>query len=633
MKKRIVFCLIFIISILEIYSAENANSRNLSEEEQLILVGTGGFNDGFYDIAEKEFEIFVKDYANHARIYDICYLLGKTLFIKGKIKEAKVVFLKIINENNNFEYLDYVLFWVAEAERKLGNEEGAKKVLLSIIKRFPKFVWINYCYYLLGQLELKSNNLTQAESNFKRASLLSNNNELMVSSFLWLGILSYKRNNFEAAEAYFQTIWKDPQFIPQEYLRYVLFWLSEAQLKLGKFNDAKFHYKTFSERFGNDSLIPEVHWKLGFCEYRQGNIKNSIEIFQAFKNQFKDPQLTLFTYYLLGEIFLINGDCPSSIKELTSILSKPQGNAFLGGAFLMLYWNDTCLGETEEANKIFQKLQKLDHFEDEKAYIQWLNAEVIFLKGKISDSLPYFFNILNTNYREKALYQIGRGYFFENKFREAITNLDILFLEFPNSKYFEECMFIKGECLAELGNFDTALETYELILRQNRNNLWELLALTQVGNIYLFKNENAKAENAFNRIIYAFRDHPLHFNAAFQLANLYFKEKNIVDALYYYSMVLKGNMQELFGEIYFRLGEIFYQEEKYEKALASFETAMRYLKESSSWFYLTQLEIGNLQRRGGKYEEAKRSYMIILDHSKDEEINKAVKELLNHLER
>ena len=486
---------------------------------------------------------------------------------------------------------------------------------------------------MLGNLELESNNLTQAESYFKRTSLSSNNNELIRSSIFWLGILSYKRNNFEAAAAYLQTIWKDPKFVPNEYLRYVLFWLSEAQLKLGKFNDARLHYKTFSERFENDSLIPEVYWKLGFCEYRLGNIKNSIEIFQAFKNQFKDPQLTLFTYYLLGEIFLINGDYPSSIKELTSILSKPQGNALLGGAFLTLYWNYTCLGEVEEANKIFQRLQKLDHFEDEKTFVQWLNAEMIFLKGKISDSLPYFFNILNTNYREKALFQIGRGYFFENKFREAITNLDILFLEFPNSKYLEECIFIKGECLAELGNVDPALETYDLILRQNRNNLWELFALTQVGNIYLFQNENAKAENVFNRIIYSFRDHPLHFNAAFQLANLYFKENNIVNALYYYSMVLKGNMGELFGEVYFRLGEIFYQEGKYEKALASFETAMRYLKESSSWFFLTQLEIGNLQRRGGKYEEAKRSYMIILDHSKDEEINKAVKELLNHLER
>ena len=378
MKIKIIVYFLFIVLILFIFSLQNAHSKNLTEEEQLILVGTGGFNDGFYDIAEKEFEIFVRDYANHGKIYDICYLLGKTLLIKGKLKEARAVFLKIINENNNFEYMDYALFWVAEAERKLGNEEEAKKALLSIIKKFPKFAWIDYCYYLLGHLELASNKLTHAESYFKRASLSSNNNELIRSSIFWLGILSYKRNDFEATAAYFQTIWKDPKFFPHEYLRYVLFWLGEAQLKLGKFNDARLSYKTFSEQFKNDSLIPEVYWKLGFCEYRLGNTKDSVEIFQSFKNQFKDPQLTLFTHYLLGEIFLINGDHPSSIKELSSILSKPQGNPLWGGSFLTLYWDYIHLGEVEEANKIFQRLAKLDHFEDEKTFFQWLNAEMIF---------------------------------------------------------------------------------------------------------------------------------------------------------------------------------------------------------------------------------------------------------------
>jgi hypothetical protein len=43
------------------------------------------------------------------------------------------------------------------------------------------------------------------------------------------------------------------------------------------------------------------------------------------------------------------------------------------------------------------------------------------------------------------------------------------------------------------------------------------------------------------------------------------------------------------------------------------------------------LEIGNLQRKWGKYEEAKKAYTIILDHSKDEEIKIAAKMLLNHM--
>ena len=285
----------------------------------------------------------------------------------------------------------------------------------------------------------------------------------------------------------------------------------------------------------------------------------------------------------------------------------------------------------EGANKIFQRLQKLNPFEDERIFIQWLNAETIFSEGKISDSLPYYFNILNTRYREKALFRIGKGYFFENKFREAITNLDILLLEFPNSQYVKECLFIKGECLLQLGNLDQALKTFDLIARQNGNNPWQLFALTQLGSIYFSRDENDKAEVAFKSVIHEFPNHPLFYHAALQLGNLNFKKKNIVEAISYYSMVLKGNILELFGEASFGLGEIFYQQGKYEKAFMSFETAIPYLKENSLWFFLTQLEIGNLQKKWGKYEQAKKSYRVVLDHSKDEEMKKAAKELLDHI--
>ena len=632
MKKKVACYFIISILIGGIFSVQNLYSKNISEEDQLILVGIGAYNDGFYDIAEKQFSQFIRDYPNHGKVYDVCYLLGKTLLNQKKVKEAKKIFLKIINESKNFEYMGYSFFWMAEIEMKLGNGEDAYKFLLSIIKKFPKFEWIDYSYYRLGLLDFKSNKLNLAESSFKKVSLLSKNNELIRSSWFWLGILYYKQNNYEVAAGYFKTIWEDPQSAPKEYLKHTLFWLSESQLKLGRFNDARLNYKTFYEQFKSDPLISEVYWRLGFCEYRLGNIKDAFEIFQSFKKEFKDSQLSSYTHYLLGEIFLTHGDYPSSIKELNTIFNQPKGNILWGVSALTLFWNYVHLGEMDGANRIFQRLQKLNPSEDEKVLVQWLNAEIIFSEGRISDSLPYYFNILNTRYREKALFQIGKGYFFENKFREALTNLDILLLEFPNSKYSEECLFMKGECLIQLGNLDHALGTYDLIVRQNRNNPWQLFALAQLGSIYFSRDENDKAEVLFKRIIHDFPNHPLFSHAALQLGNLYFKKKNIVEAISYYSIVLKGNILELFGEASFALGEIFYQQGKYEKALTNYEIAIQYLKETSLWFFLTQLEIGNLQKKWGKYEEAKKSYRIVIDHSKDEEIRKAAKELLDHME-
>ena len=632
MKVKIIFYLFLCFFVTGFLFAQESHSKNIKEDEQLIWVGIGAFKDGFYDIAEKQFTNFINIYPKHDKLFEICFLLGRTLLIRGKLKDANKAFLKIVNENKNYENMDYTLFGMAEVEMRLGNREEAERLLISIIKRYPKFEQIDYSYYLLGLLELGSNQLTPAESTFKKVSQYSKNNELIRSSLFWLGILSFKQKQYETAASYFKTLWENPKSIPAEYLTYALFWLGETQLKLGRFNEAHTYYKTFCERFKNDPLAPMAFWRTGFCEYQSGNTNHSIETFQSFKNQFKDSPLLLYTHFLLGKMFLMNGDHLSSIKELNLILPVSQGNILGGASLLMLYWNYVQLGENEGANRTFQRLQKLNQFEDEKIFVQWLIAEMFFTRGEILESLPYYFNILNSKFREKSLFQIGKGYFFENKFREAMINLDILLLEFPNSQYLEEGLFIKGECLVKSGNLDKALETFSLIIREKKNSFWQLFTLTQIGSIYSFRNDHQKAEDAFKRVMEDFPNHPLFYHAALQLGNLKFNDKNIVEAIHYYSIVLKGNILELFGEAHFGLGEIFYQQGKYEKALLSFETAMRYLKETSSWFFLTHLEIGNLKKRWGKYEEAKKSYLIVLDQSKDEEMKKAARELLNRME-
>jgi len=306
--------------------------------------------------------------------------------------------------------------------------------------------------------------------------------------------------------------------------------------------------------------------------------------------------------------------------------------ALWGISLLTQYWNNLRLGAMDEANRVFQRLAKLNTFQDEQTFVQWLNAQVFFADGKISDALPYYFNLLNTRFREKALFQIGRGYFFEKKFREAMTNLDILFLEFSDSRYLEEALFMKAECLVFLEDWDQALEAFQLILRQKKRHVWQLLAWVQVGNISLLQKSSERAENAFRKAMDFFPEHPLSYYAAFQLGNLEFRKGNLVEADRYFSAALKGNLSDLMGETYYRLGEVFYEQERFDKALASFEFALRNLAETSPWFFLTQLEVGNVQRRWNKREEARKTYRTVLDRSRDEDIRLAAKEFLMLME-
>jgi TolA-binding protein len=631
MKEKTFFGFFFVLLLLTLFLLRDLAAKNSTEEQKLLKVGIGAFKDGFDQIAAKQFSQFLTDYPNHPKSQEIRYLLGKTFLNTGKWKETRTTFLTILQENKDFESTDYALFWLAVAEVKLGNGEAARKALLSLVQRFPKFDWLDYAYYLLGHLDLRYRP-SQAESSFKKASLISKHQELIRSSYFWLGTLSYKQKYYEAAVGYFQKVGGDPAWTSQEYSKYALFWLAEVQLKLGQWKESRTSYRTFFERFPNDSLAPEVYWRIGLCEYRLGNQKEAIDVFQSFRKQYKGSPLLSYTQHLLGEILLTRGDIPLSIGELDAAFNASQGNLWWGISALALYWSYIHQGNLEEANKVSQKLQKATHYEDEKIFIQWLNAQMVFSEGRISDALPYYFNILNTPLRERALLQIGKGYFEDNKFRESITNLDILLLEFPNSRYLEESLYIKGKSLIQLGDLTQASATFDSLFKRKNNSLWQLFALAETGSLALARHEIDRAERTFKRVTEVFPDHPLASHATLQLGLLSFKKGKLGEALTYFSAVLKGRFKDFFGKAYFGLGETFYLQGKYERAFASFEAAMGHLDESSLYFFLAQLEIGNLQKRWGKYEEAKKAYQKASDGSKDQEIKKAAQELLKLIE-
>ena len=152
-----------LIVLFAVVAAHRVDSKNLPEDEQLILVGMGAYQDGFYDIAEKQFSRFVREYARHAKAFEVYYLLAKTLFIKERFAESKSAFQKVILDGKQVEFLDYAFLGLAEAEIRLDDLEGARKALLILVQRFPKSEWIDQVYYRLGLLELGANRLAPAK--------------------------------------------------------------------------------------------------------------------------------------------------------------------------------------------------------------------------------------------------------------------------------------------------------------------------------------------------------------------------------------------------------------------------------------------------------------------------------------
>ena len=183
--------------------------------------------------------------------------------------------------------------------------------------------WITPTTYL-GCIDFEANRLDLAETSFKKVSLVSKRDELIRSSTFWLAMVSLKRNEDRKGVLYLKPLLDEFKNDPLFYRRETLFWLGEAQFKSGQFQDAKKTYQLFYDQFKTDPLIPHVYWRIGFCDYRLGSLKESMETFKNFQMTFKNHSLSLYTQFILGEILLSLGDHALSVKEWTPVLQTPS---------------------------------------------------------------------------------------------------------------------------------------------------------------------------------------------------------------------------------------------------------------------------------------------------------------------
>ena len=167
---RVLLLLLFLILIYQSFYISNSyTSETFREDEQMIRVGVGAYQDGFHDIAERQLSLFLQSFPNHVKVYDVLYLLGRIHFQKERWKEARAAFLRIVQENKNFGTMDYTLFWMAQTEIKLGDFEAGRRWLLTLQSNYPGFEWIDYAYYLSGCIDFESRRLGAAGIRLKRS--------------------------------------------------------------------------------------------------------------------------------------------------------------------------------------------------------------------------------------------------------------------------------------------------------------------------------------------------------------------------------------------------------------------------------------------------------------------------------
>lgn len=601
--------------------------------EKLLTIAIGAFNDKFYGFAENQFETYIESYPHSPNIDKVYYLLGRTYYLQGKILEAKEVFQKVVNEFPSFQHRGNALFWLGRTWLELGNHEEAVKYYRRLVFRHQNNEHLSEAYFDLGNIHVRWKRFIEAEYYLMELMSYPIAGDTLIQVQYWLGLIFFNQGRYRETESQLDELVSNPASSRKPYFREALFLLAEIRLRLSLYEQARQTYLTFARLFPKDIFSPDVLFGLGWSQYRSGDAQGAIQTYLQFKKRFPDSKLLPEVRFRLGEIYLNEQDHTKALEEFKGVVQDFPKSPTFGKSLLHMGWCYLNVGQFEEAAKISHQILKLPAHEREKSLSQLILGEVYFQENRYSEALPYYFNLINiSEYRENALFKMAKCYFYEGKFKEALTNIEILTLEYPDFKNMQELLFIRGEASSKLEDFDLAIRSYQQIIKANKTGKWTAHALFNLGKIYILRRDLEKVKEVFQRIIEDFPNSPLSPLAAFRLGTIYFNEGNVDKALDAYTLALSTDEKRVLAESYFRRGEIYFKQTDYSKAMENFKAIEGNFKAQTPWYELAQFEMGNLQRQFGKIAEAKATYKKVLKDSKDPELKGIIQKMLDELE-
>jgi TolA-binding protein len=603
-----------------------------SSPQELLLVGTGAFNEGFYPVAEAQFRTFLQTYPQHNHASEVIYLLGKALYEQKKYAEARGVFNELLASSKAFRASDTVYFWLSRTCEKLGDQANAQNNLLTLVTRYPQSPWYPPSLFLLGKISFQEGQYKRAEMYLKK-SLQERKitPSLSASAKFWLGLTLYEQKRYKESEDLFQDV-VDSKF-KEDLLEEALYWWGENLIKLQKYKKGAAAFRALLDRCPQSPFTAHALYGESLCLYMCERKEEALRGLLTLKNNFSHTPLLPHVLSFTGVLYIDLNRYQEAIEVLKEFLSRFPQAPMRVQTLLDLGWCYLKRGDYARVKEITYEIVKLSPAEREKALAQYILAELNTYEGNCQEAMPYWFNLLNTSlYRQEALFKIAACSFQEGKYKESLVNIDLLQLEYPNFYKMDECLWIQGESFRELGNITEASKAYVRAVKEYKKSLWQPWCLYRLIAILTHEEDIRQSERYFEILR---KKHPLHelfYDAALKVAIKKAEKADYESSLNYLVMAAQSPNKNVVKNAVCWQGEIYFDFNEYRKAMESYERALVENPSSENELdALTFVEMGNIRYLLDDQKQAKEAYKKAIDCSHDDMLKEQVKLLLKEI--
>jgi tetratricopeptide (TPR) repeat protein len=567
--------------------------------------------------ALQQYRLFVSSYGGSERAAEAQYMIGECYFAIGDYEAALVEYKKVGDRNGQDKYLKAsVLLRIGESHFNLTEFDEALQAWNKLLDEFEDSFLVSEALYASGLVHIVQQNFLKLNASYKRLLESRPGYGDMPQVKFALGLFAYQEKRYEDAIRFFSDVPSDRGLYylgrtMEEMGQYILaiqrykqvlrqypdspladdvaFSIADAFYRSGQSDVAVRSYRSFLEDFPNSPFVPNARYKMACVTYQAGNYDESIRQLSEICETFRDDIVCAYAGYLVGDCYMHLQNRASAIFAYTDILKRFPETTVASAALHKIVYAYVEDANYAQAVQLAQEFVRRYPGDPLLARVRVLEGFAQYQLGDYGRAIMAFQNVLdrhvNTEVAERALFLSTMAYHQEGELDRLITNYrHIASRLLPTPSYWRARTYFQlGEAYYSQGLYREAEGMYRLVLtgypRSNvaAASLQGLVAsLSTIGEYDLALQEqqrfllalaNADSDEGTNSLA---------------VGSIYFNQSKYEEALAQFQDFLAKHPDD--PEAAFALmnaGDCYYRLQFYEQAVESWNQLLRRFPDSS----------------------------------------------------
>ena len=550
----------------EYFEEYRSGNKSKLDRELLYRMGYVAYQLKDYEEAIKLFEEvgIAKDSLSQ---YNAYYLGGLYLrqenyrYASNAYEQAKLL-------NFNEEIAEESHFQLAKLNLKEGNTSSAVAELSSFIEKYPKSSYLTQANELLSEAYLNSNAYEQA---IKFLESINNKSIKLKEAYqkvtFYQGAEYFNQANYYRAMQLFKKSVDYP--LNKSLLGETYFWMGESFSTGKKFKDAISSYeKSMRNSNSSDSWYANLNYGLAHAYYNDKQFEKSLQYFKEYLKNGKSATYYEDAVIRLADCYYVTKNYSLSINYYQKAID--ERNSSSDYAYFQKGVINSINGENKLANQSFDKVIK--DYSNSNYYDNAIfqKAQLAFESGQYETAISGFSNLLKnlpqSPLRPYAYSKRALAYFNLQQYEKAEDDYTLILQNYLTHSTANGALAGLQE-LYSIMNKEGDLDQYLTAYKNANPNDGEVTKIEfDAAQSLYFNQKYDRAIASFKAYIDNYPEHSLTADARYYLADSYYRNDQLNEALELFYQVVEENNTSFNKRSIQKIAEIELNNEEFDKA-------------------------------------------------------------------